>query len=276
MKTFLKCTNCGNLNEIKSEYMVLCTFCGKRMNNNFTEWKKNHPGNSFEEYKQIIGIGENQLPPEVPKKKKNSLKSRSIKEKILIVVITAISAALGGWLADVAISSIRNNKKTSENILNQEWIKKEYGNYTLKIETPFELVRLKQSPEELSQLKELVEEIEMYESSDDNSIKIFLNITNYKPETALNLQGAANGTISGLKNQPSVSDFIYDEQAYERNSIPGFIQKGSFKIQGQEVAFTSIGLLNENIYYQLIISTSPNDDVAKKAADRIMNSVEIF
>lgn len=37
-KYFIKCSLCGHLVEVKSEYMVLCPACGKRMGNSFPRW----------------------------------------------------------------------------------------------------------------------------------------------------------------------------------------------------------------------------------------------
>lgn len=255
--------------------MVFCSSCGKKMENNFTEWQRRNPGNSFEDYKQKAGISENQIPPEIPQKKKNRLKSRSLKEKILIVVITTLSAAAGGWLADTAIQAIRNSRTTGANILEQPWVKETYGNYGLTIETPWELTKMQQPTEQIEVLKELVESMDMYESADDKPFKVLLNMSKYKPEIEFDIQGAALGTINGLKNQPSITNFVYNEQPYQLDSIPGFIQKGSSYMEGEKIEFTSIGLLKEDIYYQLIILIKSKDEMAKKAAGRIIESIEI-
>lgn len=255
--------------------MVFCSSCGKKMENNFTEWQRRNPGNSFEDYKQKAGISENQIPPEIPQKKKNRLKSRSLKEKILIVVITTLSVAAGGWLADTAIQAIRNSRTTDANILEQPWVKETYGNYGLTIETPWELTKMQQPTEQIEVLKELVESMDMYESADDKPFKVLLNMSKYKPEIEFDIQGAALGTINGLKNQPSITNFVYNEQPYQLDSIPGFIQKGSSYMEGEKIEFTSIGLLKEDIYYQLIILIKSKDEMAKKAAGRIIESIEI-
>lgn len=275
MKQFLKCSHCGHLNEMTSEYMVFCSSCGKKMENNFTEWQRRNPGNSFEDYKQKACMSENQIPPEIPQKKKNSLKSRSLKEKILIVVITALSAAAGGWLADTAIHAIRNNRTTHADILEQPWVKKTYEDYGLTLETPGALSKMQLPPEQRDALKELTISMDMYESADDNTVKVTLNMSKYKPEIEFNLQGGALGTINSLKNQPNITQFVYDEQSYQLDTIPGYIQKGSFLLNGVKAVFTSIGLFKEDTYYQMIILTKANDEIAKTAAERIINSIEI-
>lgn len=274
MKHYLKCNNCGNLNEIKSEYMVLCTSCGKKMENNFTEWQRRNPGKNFEDYRLSVGMAENQLPPEIPKKK-NTLKSRPLKEKIFIVIFTVIAASIGSIIGQKAMEAYQNrNKKTKTETSNQQWIKKTYGINGITIETPWELSKMP-TQSQMSQLSDFAEYFEMYENSDKESVKVVLTSTKYKPEIIINMQGAADGTINGLKNQKSVSDFIYDEKPYSLDSIPGYIQTGKFKLKGEPVEFTIFGFNKGQYFKQIVISTKQNDANAKETAERIMNSIEL-
>lgn len=255
--------------------MVLCSSCGKKMGNNFTEWQRQNPGSNFEDYKQKACITENQIPPEIPQKKKNTLRSRSLKEKIVIVVITTLSALVGGWLGNTTMQAIRNSQTTNANVLDDQWIKETYRNYGLTVEVPWKLNKMQQPAEQLDVLKELVESMNMYESSDDKRFKILLSMFKYKPEIEFNLQGAALGMVNSLKSQASITNFVYNEQPYQLDTIPGYIQKGSFQVERDKLEFTSIGLCKENIYYQMVITTKANDEIAKKAAERIIDSIEI-
>ena len=54
MMYYLKCSNCGHLNELKTEYLTFCQNCNKVLRNNFTDWKKDNPNKSFEDYKQLM------------------------------------------------------------------------------------------------------------------------------------------------------------------------------------------------------------------------------
>ncbi len=54
----LKCNHCGHLNPVKSEFMTFCDHCGKKLSNNFQEWKKFNAGKSFNQYKLEIGSEE--------------------------------------------------------------------------------------------------------------------------------------------------------------------------------------------------------------------------
>ena len=51
---FLKCSKCGHFNEVKTEYMVFCSNCHKKLDNNYSDWFKQNPDKSFDTYKQLI------------------------------------------------------------------------------------------------------------------------------------------------------------------------------------------------------------------------------
>lgn len=274
MKHFLICNNCGNLNELKSEYMVFCTFCGKKMANNFTEWQRRNPGKTFDDYRLSVGVAEDQLPPENPHKK-NKSKSRSLKQKITIVVVAVLAATIGTIIGDKIIDSYRNkNKKDKTEVLNQEWTKKTYGTNGITLEIPWELSKMP-IQSQMTELKEYVEYFEMYQNSDKESVKVVLSSARYKPEVVVNLQGAADGTIYGLKSQENVSDFIYDEKPYLLDSIPGYIQTGTFKLKGEPVEFTILGFNYKQDYKQIVVSVKKDDSDAKKIAERIIKSIQL-
>ena len=275
MKYYLKCNHCGSLNERKSEYMVMCSSCGKKMDNNFTEWKRRNPGRTFADYQQSAGIAENAIPPEPPKRK-NTLKSRSLKEKILIVVITTLSATVGVWLGEKALQAIRNSVKTHANIIEREWTRKTYSFRNVTLETPWELQpsALLPVPEHV---KQMIEQMESFQSPDKDQeyVKVGLNVIEYKPEVQLSIQGAADGSVSEMKNAKGVSDFIYDEQPFSKNNSHGFIQRGSYEQNGVDLEFINTGLAEGSVMTQVIVMMKKGDANAKKAAERIIGSIDI-
>ena len=41
---YLKCKHCNHLNEVKSEYLVVCGLCNRKLEDNYKDWKVKHPG----------------------------------------------------------------------------------------------------------------------------------------------------------------------------------------------------------------------------------------
>ncbi|WP_320019299.1 hypothetical protein [Labilibaculum manganireducens] len=89
---YLKCNNCGHLNELKSEYMTFCTKCSKKLENNYSDWKNRNSDRSFDEYKQVVCTTEAiESLKEIPKSKQR----KGLKYWIAFAVAFAIFYAVG-------------------------------------------------------------------------------------------------------------------------------------------------------------------------------------
>ncbi len=276
MAHYLLCTYCGQMNEMVSEYVVFCTSCGQKLDNNFTHWQRRNPGGTFDDYKQNICFAENQLPPKFPSKRGRSLKSRPLKEKILIVVITTLFAGIGSWLGSSAVSAIRNSKKTDEKVLSEQWVKKTYGSYGLSIETPWEL-RPSQSPPLQQNVENVIERMETF-GNNDKSDDFVINVNTIKYKTELgevNVYGGASGAINGLKNTPGVSNFTYTQDEHSIGDLPGYILRGNYLHQGVEIEFVSIISGKDLVAWQVMLMGRKKDDVFREMAERIIQSIQI-
>lgn len=49
---YLKCNNCGHYNEVKTEYLVFCSNCNKKLDNNYSDWTKRNSDKTFDDFKQ--------------------------------------------------------------------------------------------------------------------------------------------------------------------------------------------------------------------------------
>ena len=51
---FLKCNNCGYFNEVKTEFLIFCSKCNKKLEGNYSDWSKRNSDKTFDDYKQLI------------------------------------------------------------------------------------------------------------------------------------------------------------------------------------------------------------------------------
>ena len=51
---YLKCKHCNHLNEVKSEYLVVCGLCNRKLEDNYKDWKVKHPEKSFEDFQREV------------------------------------------------------------------------------------------------------------------------------------------------------------------------------------------------------------------------------
>jgi hypothetical protein len=101
---YLKCSNCGHFNELKTEYLTFCKNCNKVLKNNFTDWKKDNPNNTFEDFKQLICTTN---PVEHSKVDFNKKKSKGLKYWIGFALAFAIFYAIGQIGGEKLVSLIR-------------------------------------------------------------------------------------------------------------------------------------------------------------------------
>jgi len=101
---YLECQNCGHFNELRTEYLTFCKKCNKVLKNNFTDWKKDNPEKSFEDFKQLICTTD---PVEHSKENVNKEKSKKLKYWIGFALAFAIFYAIGQLGGEKLVSIIR-------------------------------------------------------------------------------------------------------------------------------------------------------------------------
>ena len=267
---YLKCNNCGHLNEVKSEYLTFCSSCNKKLENNYSDWIKRNHDKSLDDFKKLICISESDIKnlENVPKPKK-----RTLKYWIGFAVAFAIFSAIGQFGGE-AIVDFFKSEKTSKEVLTQEWISEVYGSYGLSVETPEKLI--KSDLPIADNVRQVIDQMDVYEYMSNDGFKIVINSIKYNPAIGqTNLQGAANGSITEMKMQKGVSDLVYTEEHIEKNSIPGFIQKGSYDFNGIEVEFVNLGFAKDLLLWHVIVLFQSADEVGRIAANRVIESVEI-
>lgn len=107
---YLKCTKCGHYNEVKTEYLVLCNACGKKLENSFVSWAKHNHDKSFEDYKQEVCTP---VKVEAPKSKAKSnakpFKVRGLKYWIGFTVAFTLFYVVGHFAGDSIIKLVHKS-----------------------------------------------------------------------------------------------------------------------------------------------------------------------
>lgn len=267
---FLKCNSCGSLNEVKSEFLIFCQKCNKKLDVNFRDWQIRNPDKTFDDFKSLICVSENEVNNN-PVVKKN--RPKSFKYWIAFAITLTISTIIGQLFGDKLFELIKFGK-TSKSLLEQTWLSEKYGQDGLIVETPFKL-NATQLPFP-DNVKALIDNCSSYTTKTSKSFMIMINCIRYKPEVGtLNLQGAANGSVSEMKMQSGVTDFDYTEDYIFKGDIPGFIQNGTYIQDKVEIAFINTGYVRGIVMYQIFVGYKSDDEVAKQIAERVIASIKI-
>ncbi len=269
---FLKCNNCGFLNEMKSEYQIFCSNCNKKLENNYADWQNRNPNKNFDDFKQLICVSNAEL-QNTPVKKKSKSHIYWIGYAVAIVVATSIFYAIGNFGGEQIVKFFQS-EKTSKEVLGQKWIRESYGSFGLTVETPVKLTKGTLSfPDNV---KQLIDQYDIYNYMSSKGFKVMINSIKYKPiAEQLNLQGAADGAINEVKMQKGVTDLDYTEESIFKKDIPGIIQKGTFKQDGIGIEFINAIFSKEMVLWQVLVAYQTDDEVGKIASKRVIESIEI-
>ena len=273
---YLKCSKCGHLNEVNTQYLTFCAGCNKKLENNYASWQVFNPEGSFGDYKQQVCLTEEKANAVPPSAKKKLNKGKLAKLSLAGVLAITLFFAAGQYAVYAAskVNSSLEGEKISAAIIAQKWSQETYGIYGLSIETP---VRLNRANLPLpANIRDAIEHMDVFRYESLKGIQILVSSIRYKQVVdSISLQGAANGSTNEARLQPGVTDFKYIEEPHNLGNIRGFLQKGAYRLDGQVIEFQNTGFVKELNLWQVWVAYSADDETGRKLADRIINSIKI-
>jgi hypothetical protein len=221
---------------------------------------------------------QNQIKQQLRKKRNNRIFMTVAGVTLLFVIILTYFLVTKGftYVKDTIIGH------PSKELLEGEWVKSEYGNPGISLETPKVLKRTdltKSLPKEgLALIKDM--QSFAYGSFLDN-FYIMVSTINFKQETQIDLPKGLEGAIKMIEIQGGQNMIVKQEEFQTAEGIKGIkgygtfsmineITKSSAKIYYEIVLFSQNGGL-----LQIMILHEQDDQYAKQISERVMNSVEL-
>lgn len=119
---YLRCTYCGHLNEVKTEYLTLCSNCNKLLENNYKDWHEHHPDKTFDDYltevcEEVVEEPEEPAAEPEPVKidKKTFLKKHGAFFIVTLVVLGVIGLFGGNYVRHII--NTRQEKEIHKSLL---------------------------------------------------------------------------------------------------------------------------------------------------------------
>jgi flagellar basal body-associated protein FliL len=224
---------------------------------------------------EVFGENANQQEKIVVKPtKKKSKKKRNLIIFIIVFIIFFIGAYFIGSKVMSFISKYADTTKT-EQLLNDRWVKKTYGNPPLTIETPL-ILKAQEIPNIPPEVKKLVDNMEGFQyKSLVNGLEINIATNLYVPNLQANLKGAVDGAVAELQKQPTISNFKHQTEAFNKLNVTGGRIFGTFDENNIKKKFEAIILVEDNKMWLVSTSHILNDESAEKIVERIINSIKI-
>ncbi len=219
-----------------------------------------------------------QLKLQLQKKRKN---------RILTALGFVFGAILGILLFFIVTKGFDFVKDTilgnqSKELLEGEWVYSEYGNPSVKLETPKVLHRIDISKSLPKEGMALIKEMQSfaYGTLLDN-LYIMVSTVKYKQSGELDLSKSIEGSIQGIEAQGAQNMIVKQDEFLTKEGIKGLkgygtfskidnITKSSTKIYYEILLFSQEGGLQ-----QIMMMHKEGDQYANQISERILNSVEL-
>ena len=220
-----------------------------------------------------------QLKRELEKRRKKRIVTAVVSVLLLLFSVTTFFVVTKGF--DYVVDNVFGN--SSKELLEGEWVKSEYGNPSIRIETPRVLVRTdlkKILPKNgLALIKDM--QSFAYGSFIDN-FYIMVSTLQYKQETKVDLAKSLDGALQSLEAQ-GAQNMIVKQEDFETNEggVKGIKGYGTFsKIDGDSQSSTkfyyeTLIFSQDGGLQQIIIVHQEGDKYANEISDKILNSVEL-
>lgn len=222
--------------------------------------------------------------------RQEQLKRELKKKRTKRIIITAVSVFLllfittTYFVASRGLSYVIDNVfgHPSKELLEGEWIKSEYGNPIVRIETPQVLKRIdlkKTLPKEgMALIKDM--QSFAYGNLTDN-FYIMVSTLHFKQQIQIELDKSLDGVLQTMEAQGAQNMIVKKEDFETKEGIKGIKGYGTFsKIDGENQSSTKLYyevliFSQEGGLQQITIVHEEGDTYANEISERIMKSVEL-
>lgn len=272
---YLKCTSCGEYNELRSEFLTFCGQCSKKLENNFSQWKSKHPDGSFESFQQEVGLTSNGVKISPWTSLKQSYLKKVGRRGVLLTLILVIglAAVAGGYFGKRVVYGMMYHKLSKASYY-KSWETVVIGRQAIEISTPMHL-SVNDRPL-VSETAQLVEYAKSYRNRGDDGMEVEVNMYSYRPNISNDLEGAGNAAAEEMKKSGEVSDLSYTSHPLTQSGVNGLIQQGNFAYKNAiRLSFYNLIMVRGQHRWQIGIRYREDDNIASEAAQRIIKSISI-
>ncbi|MBP6557665.1 MAG: hypothetical protein KA213_04810 [Flavobacterium sp.] len=222
--------------------------------------------------------------------RQEQLKRELKKKRTKRIIITAVSVFLllfittTYFVASRGLSYVIDNVfgHPSKELLEGEWIKSEYGNPIVRIETPQVLKRIDLKKTLPKDGMALIKDMQSfaYGNLTDN-FYIMVSTLHFKQQTQIELDKSLDGVLQTMEAQGAQNMIVKKEDFETKEGIKGMKGYGTFsKIDGENQSSTKLYyevliFSQEGGLQQITIVHEEGDTYANEISERIMKSVEL-
>ncbi|PUZ30492.1 hypothetical protein GA0116948_101539 [Chitinophaga costaii] len=280
---YQKCDSCKNYNLLTSEYLVFCNHCGKKLNNNFSDWQVRHPYQDFSQFIQQVAISSEQIEKSKSpflrcKQKLEDIWMGNRRQLVMVSVFILLLVAITGTIFGKRMAYNIFYPKVPKAWRYTAWQENTIGRQAITISTPVKLsvhdIRL------LPELRESVTYSKNYSNENNREgIDIALHLYSFKTSVINSQDAIVNSPadpLGLLKHSPGVSNLTVRIQRVAQADIPGYLEEGTYRFNGAiTLAYRHLVLIREQDMWQVNLVFRADDELASVVADRVLRSIKI-
>lgn len=170
----------------------------------------------------------------------------------------------------------------TKELLEGEWVKSEYGNPGILIETPKVLKRMDAQKALPKQTMALIKEMQLFQyGSMVDNFYIVVSTNKFKNPVELDLSKALEGSLKLIESQGGQNIIVKQEDFQTEGGVEGIKGYGTMDIldpiskSSQKAYYEILYFKQEQGLQQIMILHAEGDKYGNEIADRILNSVEL-
>lgn len=170
----------------------------------------------------------------------------------------------------------------TKELLEGEWVKSEYGNPGILIETPKVLKRMDAQKTLPKQTMALIKEMQLFQyGSMVDNFYIVVSTNKFKNSVELDLSKALEGSLKLIESQGGQNIIVKQEDFQTEGGVEGIKGYGTMDIldpiskSSQKAYYEILYFKQEQGLQQIMILHAEGDKYGNEIADRILNSVEL-
>lgn len=213
------------------------------------------------------------------KKKRNKRILMSISAVVLLLLVTTTF-----FIVTKGFDYVKDNiiGHPTKELLEGEWVKSEYGNPAVLIETPKVLKRMDVQKTLPKETMALIKEMQLFQyGSIMDNFYIVVSTSKFKNPVEIDLSKALEGSLKVIESQGGQNIIVKQEDFQTGNGIEGLKGYGTMTVlnplnkTSEKAYYEILYFKQEQGLQQIMILHAEGDKYANEITDRILNSVEL-
>lgn len=226
-----------------------------------------------------VTVDDNSTKAEMLKEELRLKKEKKKKRTAIIGVISfTLVCILTFFIVTKGIDFVKNGFKgySTKEMVNGNWIKSEYGNPAIILETPKVLTRIDAKKVMPQNAMALLKDMQIFNfGSLQEEFVVTLSTIQYKKETEIDLSASLKATVEILQSQGCENMIVKQEEFNTGKGIKGLKGFGSMYYKGTRMYYEILLFSQSGGLQQIVFARRDGDENGEKISERMMNSVEL-